>query len=295
MDDLLPVKNDYVFSRLFGAKSHKRVLICLLNSILNGKPHINDITLDPNEYKKTSPDGKSIRLDIAATSDDGTIFNIEIQCKDEGNIGDRASFYQSKLREGKLKSGDDYSSIPNIISIWISADSLTHRKGCVSEIVSMYKDNGVDPIEIASEKMRQFIIELTKLEATPKRFLNDMFTVWMQFIRDPNSIPPEFLNIPEVKEAMDELTHMSADPETRAEYDARVREMNRIYAGQTVKYKEGLEEGEKIGIEKGKAEERAKAKAEKIESAKKMLSKGLEIQDIADFTGLSLAEIESLT
>ena len=55
MDDLLPVKSDYVlFSRLFGAKSHKRVLIYLLNSILNGKPHINDITLDPNEYKKSS-------------------------------------------------------------------------------------------------------------------------------------------------------------------------------------------------------------------------------------------------
>lgn len=279
---------------VIGAKSHKRVLICLLNSILNGKPRINDISLDPNEYKKTSPDGKSIRLDIAATSDDGTIFNIEIQCKDEGNIGDRASFYQSKLREGKLKSGDDYSSIPNIISIWISADSLTHRKGCVSEIVSMYKDNGVDPIEIASEKMRQFIIELTKLEATPKRFLNDMFTVWMQFIRDPNSIPPEFLNIPEVKEAMDELTHISADPETRAEYDARVREMNRIYAGQTVKYKEGLEEGEKIGAQKERAKAEAEKKAEKIESARKMLSKGLEIQDIADFTGLSLAEIEIL-
>ena len=287
---------------VIGAKSHKRVLICLLNSILNGKPHINDITLDPNEYKKTSSDRKSIRLDIAATSDDGTIFNIEIQCKDEGNIGDRASFYQSKLREGKLKSGDDYSSIPNIISIWISADSLTHRKGCVSEIVSMYKDNGVDPIEIASEKMRQFIIELTKLEATPKRFLNDMFTVWMQFIRDPNSIPPEFLNIPEVKEAMDELTHMSADPETRAEYDARVREMNRIYAGQTVKYKEGLEEGEKIGIEKGKAEgleegraeERAKAKAEKIESAKKMLQDGLSIDVVSKYSGLSLDEIEKL-
>ena len=302
MDDLLPVKNDYVFSRLFGAKSHKRVLICLLNSILNGKPYINDITLDPNEYKKTSSDRKSIRLDIAATSDDGTIFNIEIQCKDEGNIGDRASFYQSKLREGKLKSGDDYSSIPNIISIWISADSLTHRKGCVSEIVSMYKDNGVDPIEIASEKMRQFIIELTKLEATPKRFLNDMFTVWMQFIRDPNSIPPEFLNIPEVKEAMDELTHMSADPETRAEYDARVREMNRIYAGQTVKYKEGLEEGEKIGIEKGekigiekgKAEERAKAKAEKIESARKMLQDGLSVDVVSKYSGLSADEIEKL-
>ena len=85
---------------------------------------------------------------------------------------------------------------------------------------------------------------------------------------------------------MDELTHMSADPETRAEYDARVREMNRIYAGQTVKYKEGLEEG--------RAEERAKAKAEKIESAKKMLQDGLSIDVVSKYSGLSVDEIEKL-
>ena len=47
---------------------------------------------------------------------------------------------------------------------------------------------------------------------------------------------------------MDELTHMSADPETRAEYDARVREINRIYAEQTVKCKEGLRKS--VAIEK---------------------------------------------
>lgn len=32
----------------------------------------------------------------------------------------------------------------------------------------------------------------------------------------------------------------------------------------------------------------------KLKSARKTLSKGLEIQDIADFTGLSYAEVESL-
>ena len=97
--DLLPVKNDYVFANLFGARSHKRVLVCLLNAILNGKHHINDITLDPTEYKKISPDGKTVRLDIAATSDDGTVLHIEIQTQDEGNIGDRASFYQAVLKK----------------------------------------------------------------------------------------------------------------------------------------------------------------------------------------------------
>ena len=299
---------------VIGARSHKRVLLCLLNSILNGKPHIKDITLDPTEYKKVSPDGKSIRLDIAATSDNGTRLHVEMQCVNEGNIGDRASFYQARLREPYLKEGQNYSSIPDIISIWIVAEPVTERKSCVHEIVSMYKDNGVDPIEIASEKMRQFIIELTKLEATPKRFLNDMFTIWIMFIRDPESIPHEFLEIPEVKEAMDELTYMSADKETRAEYDARMRELNRIHAALSVKYDEGKAEGEKIGIEKGekigiekgekigiekgkaegRAEERAKAEQEKFKSAKTALEMGLSPEQVSKITGLSIEELENL-
>ena len=134
--------------------------------------------------------------------------------------------------------------------------------------------------------MRHFIIELTKLDATPKAFLSDMFTIWMSFIKNPATIPPEFLEIPEIKAAMDELTYMSSDPETRAVYDARLKELNDIYAGQTVKYKEGLEAG--------RAEERAKSHSGKIETAKKMLSKGLDISDICEFTGLSVKEIQSL-
>ena len=55
--NLLPVKNDYVFARLFGAKSHKHVRGgALLNSILNGKPrkpHINDITPPPPKCLQT--------------------------------------------------------------------------------------------------------------------------------------------------------------------------------------------------------------------------------------------------
>lgn len=44
---------------------------------------------------------------------------------------------------------------------------------------------------------------------------------------------------------MDELTYMSSDPATRAVYDAKVRELNDIHSGQTTRYKEWLEEGEK--------------------------------------------------
>ena len=143
----------------------------------------------------------------------------------------------------------------------------------------MYKDNGIDPIEPASQKMRQIIIELTKIETIPSMFLNKMFAVWMQFIKDPNSIPPEFLAIDEVKEAMDELQYMSADPQTRAEYDARVKQLNDIRAAQSVKYNEGLAEGEKIA---------------KVESAKRFLAMGLSLEQIAQGTGLSIEDVSNL-
>ena len=177
-----------------------------------------------------------MRLDIVATSDDGTILNIEMQCENQGNIADRAAHYQARLREEELQEGQDYSDSPDIISIWICGDPVTHRNGCCHEIVDMYKATEVDEIEIASEKTRQFIIELTKINMAERVHLNRMFTVWMQFIRDPTTIPAEFLGYPEVKEAMSTLTIMSADKATRSEYYARLRQLNDMRAGKASSY-----------------------------------------------------------
>ena len=274
-ENLMQVKVDFVFANLFGKKNHEKVLMCLLNSILNGKPHINSITLAPTEYRKVFPDGKSARLDIVAITDDETRINIEMQCWNNGNIADRASFYQSKLRDKVIKEGMTYSNIPNIISIWICDDNVTHRKGCVHEIVNMYKANNIDEVEVASDKFRQFIIELTKLETGSHMFLNDMFMVWMQFIKDPNSIPDEFLNIPEVKEAMDELRYMSADEETRSIYEARIKEINDMNSALATKFDEG-------------------AKYQALETAKNLIKIGLSIEQISQATGLSIDEISHL-
>ena len=235
------------------------------------------------------------------------------------SIGDRASFCQSRLRDGELKSGEDYSSIPNIISIWICEDSVTQRKGCCHEIVSMYKENSIDPIEIASEKMRQFIIELKKLNRTPQKYLSQEFKVWMKFILNPGKIDDEALKIPEIKEAQEELMKMSADAETRAEYEARMRMQNDIIAGQTIKFNQGMElgrkQGEEIGRRQGEeigrkqGEEIGRKQGEEIgearglakgrhdnalETARNLLSMKLSIDQVVRATGLSLTEVEDL-
>ena len=86
---------------------------------------------------------------------------------------------------------------------------------------------------------------------------------------------------------MNELMFMSADPQTRAEYDARVKQLNDMRAAQSVKYNEGLAEGEKIGIEKGE-------KNAKIETAKNFIALGLSLEQVALGTGLSIEEISNL-
>ena len=278
-EGLMSLKTDIVFKRVFGIESHKRVLVCLLNAILNGKPYIKSVEFDRTELVSDREDGKTVRLDIAATTDSGVKINIEMQCKNTlDNIIDRADFYDAKRQKESIDKGESYSSIPDRILIWITDFTATPRKYCVNEVVQMYKANDLEPVEVASEKMRKFIIELTKIEMIPKSYVSDMFSIWMQFIKDPESIPPEFLKIPEVKEAMDELQYVSQDKALRAEYEARLREISDFNAG----------------IANARREEREKAKAEKIESAMRLLAMGLSVDQISKALGFSIEEVNEI-
>lgn len=59
-------------------------------------------------------------------------------------------------------------------------------------------------------------------------------------------------------------------------------------------FKYAEEKGEEKGIEIGKEEEREKAEKEKREMVKKMLEKDIEIEEVAEISGLSKEEIEEL-
>ena len=86
-----------------------------------------------------------------------------------------------------------------------------------------------------------------------------------------------------MNEAMSELTIMSADEVTRAEYNARLKQLNDFRAGQTEKYRQGLEEGIATG-----------AYNKALEMAKNLSSMGLSIEQISKATGLSVEEIQAM-
>ncbi len=287
--DLLPPTSDFVFCRIFGSEKHKPVLISLLNAILKGRPHVKDVQIDPTEHKRTSIDGKTVVLDIKATIDDGTIVNVEMQCINTGSIFARSIYNQATIvRDNTIITGQSYDEIPKIISIWIMNESITTRKECMHEAVYMFKKNGEDDIEIMTDVTRHFFIELPKLDLEPQKVLNDIFSAWMAFIKDPKTIPQELLTQePTIQEAFEELEYLSHDKQSRVDYNDRLKALCDFNSANKKSKEEGIEEGMEIGREEGMMNA-------KIEVARNLLNMGLSIKKISQGTGLPEEDIQEI-
>lgn len=146
MGTLLDPKFDYIFKKIFGTEEGKPQLISLLNSLLKGQPYIKELTLNNPEIDKILGDDKSSRLDVKATSDDGTLFDIEIQCRNTKKIPERAVNYMANWLPQAIHSGEKYSKT-KVISIWILGENVTDRQNAISNAYMIFEKDGQDPYE----------------------------------------------------------------------------------------------------------------------------------------------------
>jgi predicted transposase/invertase (TIGR01784 family) len=110
----LRAKDDVVFKMVFGQQKYDKLLISLLNAIL-------DLPIDKRitsvqivgEYRlgKSFTKNKVAILDIKAIDSNHSRINIEIQLRNEYNMNKRTLFYCSKLYSEQIKQG---SSVPPI-------------------------------------------------------------------------------------------------------------------------------------------------------------------------------------
>jgi predicted transposase/invertase (TIGR01784 family) len=281
MTNLLDPKQDYIFKNIFGTEQNKSLLISLLNSLFKGNPHIQDLTYDNPNIEKILEKDKASRLDVRATTDDKTMLDIEIQCKNTGEIPQRAFHYLANMMPQTIRSSESYKG-PNVIGIWILGESVTDRKNAISEAYMTFQPKDPDPYQILTDRARIIFIELPKFN--PKEAdTHDLLTGWLSFLKNPIYLDKSYLKVKEVHDAMDTLRYISSDDEVRAIADLRQRTINDKNSELTVAREEGIA----IGEEKG-----ALKKAR--ETAKKLLSRGMGASEVADVTGLSEGQISKL-
>ena len=273
MNSLKPT-NDFIFKKLFGKKGNEDILKDLLESILT------DIKIEKLEIRKDVTLEKEIItnklgiLDIVATLNDNTIVNIEIQVRDFNNTIERSIFYETGLIHSILEVGENYEEIPRTISIWITKYDL-FEEGPFHEKAVLKRD--YENI-VLTDKLELHYIQLDKFRRKCKR-ISSKLEEWLTFIDYENMEAISMIENEKVKKAEEEFEYLTGD-----EYTKRLAFLRNkaIWDERDAKSK-----GKKEGIQEGKKEE-------KIEIAKKMLAKNMDIQTIIELTELTKEEIEKL-
>ena len=281
-------KNDIIFKRIFGHKGNEEILKDLLEGILEIK--IKNVKLDlatemlPDFYR-----GKSSRLDVRSELEDGTIVNVEIQTDMRGYSEKRDLGYWSELYTNSLEKGKDYTDAKKTICIWILDGEVYdfekyHSKWVIAEKelgkTRYFKDFEIHVIEL--KKFRKLDI----IKPKKKEF-------WLWFIDHTREelVKMACYSNEEVRKAKEEYDRITADKELMSLVIAEKIDEWDKNAMIRIAREEGIERGMKKGIKKGM--EKGKQEAN-IETAKKMLELGAEIEFIEKATGLKRGEILKL-
>lgn len=282
----LDPKNDFIFQLLFGKQDNKDILIDLLNAVImrEGKDRITDI--ESVENKKLDAErimDKTCVLDVKARGNDGTIYNIEMQLTDKKNMGLRTTYYWAKMFVEQLKSGDKYQNLKKTITINILNYDIFPKTERFHTTFHIRED---EQDFILTDKLEIHFIELNKFRSLRgERKITDPLHQWLMFLDEKDEEILEVLKMsnPAIDRAEKILEWLSADEETLVTYRLREQSLHEQASMIADAKEEGIKEGIKEGEKKGK-----------IETAKAALMKGVEIDFIAQITGLPLETIQQL-
>ncbi len=256
MDNLLSLKMDFVFNRLFSKKGNEGLLKDFLESILDIQIHKIEIVPEAR-LERLSKTNKFGVLDIKATLNNRIVVNVEMQIVDNKDIEKRSLFYAGKLMSEQLSLGEKYRDMKDIIMINILDYEFTSLPDYHTETITVAKKHrNYEMIK----SLKYHFIELPKFRKQHPD-LNNRLEQWLTFIDGMNKelIQMAIKNNKKIKKAHEELEFLSGDAELKRleflKFKAACDEASRIdyLTNKVLKdgMKQGMQKGIEMGIEKG--------------------------------------------
>jgi len=286
-------KIDLVFRKLFGSEENTDLLLSLLNGIIDGRRPLTQLTLK-NPYNLASyVDSKTSILDIKAVDEDGVGYDIEMQICEYHFYGKRAMYYLSKMYVDQLQQGMGYSELNKTIGIHLIDfnyfDDMRYRRHFV------FKEMETNEYVEQLSYQQLYFIELSKFR-NDNQEVSTVLDRWITFLNkaqlwDIDNIPPTLRDDPTLVKAVGKLDAICFNEAEREIYEAELKVRLDEKEKLRTAIAKGLEEGEAIGLEKGREQGREEGIRQ---TASNLLREGLPLELIAQYTGLSVDEIELL-
>ena len=290
----LDPKNDLTFRRIFG--EHPHLLKSFLNAVMPLDEGKKIVSLEylPAELVPVIPLFKNSIVDVRCVDEKGQQFIVEMQMLWTDSFKSRVLFNASKAYIKQVGRGIKYKGLQPVYSLNIINEDFDDKPDMYLHHYRLIhtQDNGK-----VIEGLEFVFIELPKFNAM--KFTDKKLQVlWLRFLSEINDmqeeISPDFLNVPEIKEASDlilESGFSKGELETYDKYWDYISTEKTIMADA---FEKGNEQGIEQGIEQEKMHSDKKIKEKEsaiVNNAKRM---GLSMADIASLTGLTEKEIENL-
>ena len=271
----LTIQSDFIFKKVM---SRKRICKHLLEELL--QIEIADINyLEAEKTLEPEYTSRGIRLDIIVADDKNTHYNLEMQVKNKKNpdtdtyvLPKRSRYYQALLDIDLLQKGQPYDLLPPTFIIFICVFDFFEQGNYVYTFKKCCLENR--ELELPDEATTM----LLNTKGTHGDISKDIKSFY-DYVNN-HIVTTDF-----TKQIDDEISYLKLDTKVRREFmlmEARLLDERR----------EGIAEDKEIGLAEGEAIGLAK---EKLATAKRMLSKGsYSLDDIAELTNLSLADVEKL-
>ena len=315
--ELLDLRYDAAFKEFF---KDTELLSSFISSII-GK----ELQIESLEYteEKAVDDGRSIIFDILAIDKDGNKINVEMEKNSASSIKKRTQFYWAKAFTRGFEKKSKFKDLKDTICINILGNNIFKDEVICREYVLYDRENN----NRLDECLSIYFVELQKGEYSKGESIKDLWIKILANSKRIKEIPEDSpiikkavskvyqiseiddIQLKVIEEALEESKRLDWQDDVLETAENMIREAEEKAKGAEQKSKEAeqkskeAEQKAKKAEQKAKeAEQRAEQRAEqmakeaerntKINMVKNMLTNNVDINTIADITGLEVCEIK---
>jgi predicted transposase/invertase (TIGR01784 family) len=280
-------RNDVAFRRLFSQVRNQDILIHFLNDVLDlGKAKVQSV-----EFLRTIQDPEAMSkkesiVDVLCKDQFGDQHIIEMQLTRTKDFAKGAQFYAARAYGSQLNQNQNYESIKQVIFLAITNFTIfPDKKDYKFDHVIFEKNSHENDLKNFSFT----ILELPKFQKSIHE-CNTMLEKWTYFLKHAEETPEYDVEPFAGKDAILERAYKELNKFywSEAEMNSYESDEKRVRDNQSA-----LDYARDVGFAEGMEIGRAQARSI-IALAFRMLSKGISLTDISEFTGLSRDEIEKI-
>lgn len=273
---------DFGFKKIFGEEASKPLLLDFLNALLPPDCQIKNLSFKNTEHQgRTAADRKSV-FDIYCEAESGEKFIVELQKSKQNFFRERTGYYSTFPIREQAEKGEWNFSLQAVFCIGILDFTFDDyetepERGAVVHTIKLKNQHG----KVFYDKLTYIYLEMPNFKKQESELVTrlDKWLYFIKYLEDFQTIPDIFKNEVVFEQAFEKAALARFDDAQWETYERSLKDYRDMKGYIDTAFSDGEIKGKKEG---------------RTEIVMKMKQKGFSIDEIADITGLSAADISRL-